>query len=682
MKFASGILSALLMLSAAGQAFADRAPVTLGETSSLPLRVLTRPMATLYSDNTGATAIKSNLPVFQSYFVYDRPQGEALDSGTGWYEVGTDDKGTIAGWIKAEDVFEWKQTMCLAYTHPDGRSPVLMFEDEDALTAMALSDAGKRAEDAGRLYAAIDEAAKEGKVLPQDFPVVSVEPKMAVDMTKQFYLLPILEHKAVDFGGREGRLLRVAAVSGSGEKARESSDIRANDKFVKEAASGTETQTKKLEEMKFDLVWVVDTTRSMGPYIESVRNVMQNVSKQVAADPSLNGKIAFGLWGYRDSESIAGIEYDTRNFTPQLQNVDDFLKTMEGVEETKIDSVDMPEDMFAGVADAISKTAWRENAVRFVVLVGDAPSHDAGHKWNSSGQDENTLRALADESKVTMFSMHIMPPNAKKFNKIGARQFSKLATNPGQDKAMYGAIRGKDMASFDKLAGTIADAVIEFGSKAAQLVAEAPATASEPEAAKNPEAPEAATGGLDRSDIDRAIRAAAVTWLGTQAQAQAPRDVEAWVSDKDLADSSKQALEVRILLNKRQLDSLAGVLQDVLKAGQENQVSGDDFFTSLQAASAAASRDPDMLTGIDSLAESGLIPEFLAGLPYHSQLMDMSNDLWASWGPDEQDAFLTRLEAKIRAYASIHDNSELWVALNQGDDPSEYVAPIQLELMP
>ncbi|MCQ2445085.1 MAG: hypothetical protein MJ061_06330, partial [Mailhella sp.] len=143
-----------------------------------------------------------------------------------------------------------------------------------------------------------------------------------------------------------------------------------------------------------------------------------------------------------------------------------------------------------------------------------------------------------------------------------------------------------------------------------------------------------------------------------------------------------QALEVRILLNKRQLDSLAGVLQDVLRAGQENQVSGDDFFTSLQAASAAASRDPDMLSGIDSLAESGLIPEFLAGLPYHSQLMDMSNDLWASWGPDEQDAFLTRLEAKIRAYASIHDNSELWVALNQGDDPSEYVAPIQLELMP
>ena len=69
-------------------------------------------------------------------------------------------------------------------------------------------------------------------------------------------------------------------------------------------------------------------------------------------------------------------------------------------------------------------------------------------------------------------------------------------------------------------------------------------------------------------------------------------------------------------------------------------------------------------------------------MPYHSQLMDISNDLWASWGPDEQNAFLAKLEAKCSAYATIHDSPELWIALNPGDDPAEYVTPIQLELMP
>ena len=39
-------------------------------------------------------------------------------------------RGKVVGWMKSLDVFEWRQTMCLAYTHPDGRKPVLMFEQK------------------------------------------------------------------------------------------------------------------------------------------------------------------------------------------------------------------------------------------------------------------------------------------------------------------------------------------------------------------------------------------------------------------------------------------------------------------------------------------------------------------------------------------------------------------------
>ena len=49
--------------------------------------------------------------------------------------------------------------------------------------------------------------------VPPDFPVESVEPKKAVDISKQFYLLPILQHEAIEIDGREGRLLRLAAVN-------------------------------------------------------------------------------------------------------------------------------------------------------------------------------------------------------------------------------------------------------------------------------------------------------------------------------------------------------------------------------------------------------------------------------------------------------------------------------------
>jgi hypothetical protein len=139
---------------------------------------------------------------------------------------------------------------------------------------------------------------------------------------------------------------------------------------------------------------------------------------------------------------------------------------------------------------------------------------------------------------------------------------------------------------------------------------------------------------------------------------------------------------VRLLLTKRQLDSLKTVLDGVLTAGRDNQISGESFFTSLKNASTLTAGNPDALANVKNLGESALIPKFLAGLPYHSQLMDMSNDLWASWGPDEQDSFLNSVEAKVKAYSSLHDNPEIWKPLNTRDDPADFVTQVPLGLLP
>ncbi len=680
-----------LLAAPADAAAGQRFPLTLSEGSELPLRVLTRPMASLYKTPAEGDILQSNLPTFQSYYVYDRPGGEARETGNGWYEVGTDENGTVVGWIKTEDVFEWKQTMCLAYTHPQGRRPVLMFEDKEALEELAGMEPQARAAAAEALYTAIDQAAAGTAPLPKAFPVLSVEPKLAVDISKQFYLLPILEFETTTLNGRESRLLRLAAVSGGGEKARESSDLRTNSEYLQQAVVSADQQAGALQDIKIDLVWVIDTTRSMQPYIDRARDVLSAVSGSISAEKALNEKLAFGLWAYRDSTSIAGIEYNTKNFTPELLNVDDFMKVIADVKETSIDSVDVNEDLFAGVSDALEKTAWREGAVRIVVVVADAPAHEAGHKWNSSGKEENTLRTLATERGVNILALHLNPPKTKRYNRVAERQLRTLSLNPGTDKSFYWGISARDVDSFGKTAEAITQTLTAYldgvMAQRGAAVASAPA-ASEPATAGG-QAP-AAAGGVQTlnddaptgDDLQNLIKAASVTWVGSHSGAQAPRDVEAWVSDKDLIDPVRQALDVRLLINKRQLDSLATLLTSVLEAGRTNQVSGDDFFTSLQAASAVASRDPSMLANARNLAESGMIPDFLSGLPYHSQLMDMNNDLWASWGPDEQDSFLSQIEARVAAYAALHDNPEVWVALNAGDDPSDYVAPVPLELLP
>ncbi len=58
--------------------------------------------------------------------------------------------------MKEEDVIEWKQNLVVEFTHPEGREPVLMFNDKDPLKALITSPKPDRIGQARALYSAID----------------------------------------------------------------------------------------------------------------------------------------------------------------------------------------------------------------------------------------------------------------------------------------------------------------------------------------------------------------------------------------------------------------------------------------------------------------------------------------------------------------------------------------------
>jgi len=698
-RFVLALFCSLILFPAGPVRAAEegRAPVMVEGKSSLPLRVLTRPMSSLYqAADEKSAVVQGNLPAFTNFYVYTRPSGELAALGSGWYEVGPDDKGKIAGWVKADDVFEWKQTMCLAYTNPHDRSPVLMFENRRPLETFTKQPAEERKAGVEKLYEAI-----EAKNIPAEFPVLSVEPKLAVDMTTQFYLLPILDFQAVEIDNRPGRLLELAAVTGSGEKARVKSDIRTNQDFLTAAnVTPAEAIQKTGEDLAVDFVWVIDTTMSMGPYIDGVTALIRDASnKIIAGNPEFDQRLRFGIWGFRDSvEDIPAIEYLTRNYTPELQSISDFLGTMDMVKETKTDSVDFPEDVFSGVDDALYKTAWRPNSLKIMVLVGDAPSHEMGHKWNYSGKNAEALRTELSEKKISFFSVQIRPNGAKRYQALAQDQFTTLASNKDVDKPAYIDVNAGQAEDFSRAAELIILPSIKLISDtlAATRPPAAPAVTPDEAEPKTPisgemaalledEIQESATNEKEQeflAVVENSLKAAMVDWLGSAAEAQAPRDIVAWAVDKDLLDSNKSSLEVRLLINKRQLDGLRGLLSGVIEAGRRSAMSGDDFFTSLQSASSIVVRDPDKLSQAADIGKSGLIPEFLEGLPYKSRLMSMNNELWNSLSPDDQDNFINALEANIKAYQSLHDAPEGWIALNEGDDADETVYPLPLELLP
>lgn len=795
------LLSILPFSPSVVQAEERRAPVKLEGKNVLPLRVLAKSFSNIYQDKSeGSTIVKENLPAFQPFYVYTRPTPEDLELEAGWYEIGSDNRGTIVGWMKQDDVFEWQQTLCLAYTHPLGRKPVLMFDSMGYARDLALKPKEERIATLTDLFNKID----SGNI-DSSFPVKSVEPKRAVDITQEFYLLPILNYETIEIDNREGRLVQLAAVTSAVPDARVKSDIRDNTEYREQAAANVATVDRDVaQNINIDVVWVIDTTVSMRPFIEKTLEVVQQVSGAIGSDQQVKDAVRFGIWGYRDSaEDIKGIEYTTFNYTPELQDIDTFIGQLAKVKVTEVDSADYAEDMFSGVADAISKTNWRPDAIRFIVLVGDAPSHQAGHKWNLSGQEENSLRSLASDRKVFISALHLKNPKATKFHELAETQLRALGTNPGASQATYMDAVSTDVEEFGRLStslsstlsGTIMEIIKQSGQSgdgaapaqaqnepAAQALAElAPSdptestapvpadptaqAASEPagqapavtetatlaqnitdqgtttspappqgELAELEEPKPAAQGGemaalegnstageqqpaqvdaapqaaettappqpapdanitLNLDEITAAnsqgnelaaqmVKAAIVQWIGSKTEAQAPRDIVAWAVDKDFEEPAIQAMEVRLLINKQQLDSLYGVLKSVLDAGQQGQIGGGDFFDALQATAAITARDPELIKKAKTMAGTGLIPEFLEGLPYRSQLMDMNNELWASWSVDDQDEFLNDLEANMETYKTIHDSPEGWIQLNPSDESDEYVYPLALDMLP
>jgi hypothetical protein len=364
-------LIALPQISAAGQL----KPLTIEGKKFLPLRVLSRAFSNIYQEpDKKSPTVEENVPAFQSFYVYDKKASTSDLNPLGWYQVGTDNRGTVVGWMNSGDVFEWKQTMCLSYTHPEGRHPVLMFEKKQEVEKYATMDPVQRKQAVEKVYADID----SGRIT-KDFPVVTVEPKMAVDITKQFYLLPILSFEKIQIDNREGRILQLAAVTKGGATARESSDIRKNKGYLETATETTAQEAARvIKNAAIDVVWVMDTTNSMMPYITQTLKAVENASKRITDNPDVARSVKFGIWGYRDSLEIPGIGYNVKNYTPKLEQIDAFNTILHTVDITKVGSEGYAEDVFSGVNSAITETAWTPNAIRFVILVGECLRTELG----------------------------------------------------------------------------------------------------------------------------------------------------------------------------------------------------------------------------------------------------------------------------------------------------------------
>ncbi len=635
------VLAALLLLPlfhhGPAEAQQRRQPLTIEGTTTLYQRVITRPGAAL---SPRAEVAGRPVPGFSVFYVYGRG-GEGANA---WVEVGEGADGRTSGFIRAAQVIDWRHTMILAFTNPAGRDPVLFFRDGDTVRdTWVAADRAQRA--AGFRQAAT--AGTEG-------PVIAKEPETFVDITRNFYLLPVLSARVMEpERGPSARLLEVISAPS------------------REAAPRASPEA--LRDFKGAVVFVVDTTISMEPYIARTREAIARVVRRIG-DTAVRDNFRFGMVAYRGTAAgRANIEYTSRLVAaPDFREAPDALLGRIGaVREATVSTDGFDEDAIAGIKTALDEVKWSEFGGRYIILITDAGAQEAPDPRSTTGLTIDGVRAIArsEAKQVAIYAIHLKTPEGRNNHARAERQYRALTDFPGVGP-LYSPVPDGSVEEFGNVVDTLADAIL---GQVAQTVG-------------RPIGGIAPTGSAQQSRIaeETAVVAHAMrlSYLGRATGAAAPDVIHSFTVDEDWTNPSpiRRPLEVRVLLTRNQLSDLANTLKGIIEAGTAGRLAPETFFGRLRGLAAALSRDPRRIAELQRVA--GVFGDYLEGLPYRSAIMGVTEDEWVTMGAGARREIINGLSNKLRLYEEFARQPELWVNLDGARSPNEAMYPVPLSALP
>ncbi|MDS9875509.1 serine/threonine-protein kinase [Pseudomonas protegens] len=621
-------------------------PLLMPGKKTLFQRVLSKPGAS-FSSEPGAAPGQA-VPAFSVLYVYQRKN---LD-GRSWLRLGAASDGRSAGWLPAEQVSDWKQSLVLKFTERSGRAPVMFV---------------RQASELERLLA--DPAAAKNLLLkaqknPQDEQqVLALEPNASAVPQDQFYLLPIFDSKeSFDENGQPVQLLNVASIDPG------NSPQSISDSSGKRLPANTPPAAG--DAFRTAVVLVVDTSVSMQPYIDQVRDVVHELQSKIAQRGELDS-VSFGLVGFRNNTSkTPGLEYVTKTLVTLDQGRDPqrFQELVSQVKATSVSSHSFNEDAFAGVMQAVEGMDWKGYGGRLILLVSDAGALRKNDPYSRTQMNEAEVRQAALGKQIKIYALHLRTDAGKKNHAQAETQYRVLTADANPKIGdLYIPVPGGDVGKFgervDEIGTVFADLVHQVRSNQSQ---EVPVLAAAPSIAQK----SAAIGYAMHMDF-----------LGRKSASQAPQLVSAWTADRDLTNPALPAFQVCVMLTKLQLNDLQQSLKLIVDAARKTQTSPKDFFQEIASASAYMSRDPSALRKGGNLADGGVLGEYLEGLPYRSKSLNMTQDLWLSLSVAEQEDFIDELDSKIRLYETFHNDLANWVRFGDAE-PGDALYRVPLSTLP
>lgn len=612
------------------------------EVDDLFQRVAVNPGADFY-DSPGGSVIDEP-DAFSVYYVFDRTQR----GGETWLHVGASASRDASAWLKSSESTELRHLLVLGPQSRQNRERALFFESSDDLSAVATSR--NRVSVYEDMIAEVDAGDNPDGVL-------GIQPENQPAMADAFSFMPIRSVETV-FASRlsDVRLFETLSIP------------------LPPDGEGTEN-------FRTAVVFVVDTTISMGPYIDGVRDMMRQVSDSLLS-VAQDDQVSFGLVAFRDDADLTpGLEYTQRTalrlsipFDPAA-----FDRAISDLEEASVSTPLFEEDALAGLEEALSMTEWEDFEKRIIVLVTDA--HTRAGFDSSTNLPLEHFQNDAEEKRITIATIYLSTPSGTAYHREGRRQYRNLSRWENGASAFLEIPNGEFQtysADLDRLIRGVTD----------MLGSDSPDCSS--------------TGRL--SDVDRVLceiedRTAAVRmeWIGRREGVAAPAISTAWVSDVSLdsanATSQRMAFQPYLLLTRNQLNDMVRVLErlvdvvgtdidsnreEVLEIFQGAFSRGAVSIDALRAAAPSASGTLPTISDYDRM--SYFLPAFLSELPLRSPFMELEVSAWIN--PNEQAAHMLSIRGKLIEFWDYLEDDSRWIALSEGAEHGDMVYPIPWDRIP
>ena len=539
--------------------------------------------------------------------------------------------------------------LVMQYAPPGQRLRVPFFSEAAQLSKLVQDP--QVAKQARALVETVDSGTHDRKT------VIAIEPmdRLGTPTFKSRpYVMPILASQSDEFdSGTRTMLLQVASVNAAAPKpvVPKEPDVR---------------------DLKVGVVFLIDTTSSMGPYIDRVRKVVRELYARLERENKLS-HTSFGVVAYRNNmDGRPQLEYVAKVFQPLKPGSPptEVLASLDRLKPATVSTHSWDEDGLFGLHTALNspEIEWSKFDARILIQVSDSGMLDGGDpKVQLKNISIANIREMADRRGVAIVPIHLLTPESEKEGDIpkARAQYIELGKTGDPAANKYLPIPAGDPERFEQIIRTATDRL---------------ATAINSLVENRSLVRPALTQQSPLADVlVNELFRVQQTYVGEKSGTDAPPFVRAWASDKDLANPKNEALKVAVFLTRNQLNNLAQSLRAILDSAKRAQLAPQTLFDQLRSLSASTAVAPNQRKA-ESIADTGLLPSYLKLLPYQSQLLKLTSQAWLDQGFSGQQSLLAALEFKLQAYSDINA-SDVWIDLGS-KDRGVMVYPLPMELLP